>query len=198
MKALWLLSPLCSLTLLVAEAAEPPVSLAEDRALAKQLSTTLKAELTAALQVSPEDAIAVCSERAPAIAKTLGGREGVKVGRTALRVRNPDNRPLDWQREVLRDFARRARAGEKLDTLEYSAAAGEGEFAEHRYMKAIAMEPLCLTCHGAQLASSIKEAIDKRYPNDEATGFAVGELRGAVYVIRRPARDTGGTTALAP
>lgn len=187
--ALWSLSMM---------AAAEPGSLAEDRALAKQLSTTLKSELSAAMQVSPERAIEVCSERATAIAKTLGAREGVKVGRTALRVRNPENRPLDWQRDVLNDFARRARAGEKLETLEYSAAGGEGDFAEHRYMKAIAMEPLCLTCHGPQLASPIKAAIAKRYPNDEATGFAVGELRGAVYVIRGRQPEASGTSALAP
>jgi hypothetical protein len=50
-------------------------------------------------------------------------------------------------------------------------------------MRAIPMEPLCTTCHGKTLAPDVAAAIAKAYPNDQATGFEPGQLRGAVSVV---------------
>lgn len=158
---------------------------AVDRDLAKQLGMQLKSALATALQISPESAIAVCNERAPQITAGIGAAHDVAIGRTALRVRNPANRPTAWQQEVLNDFQRRAAAGEPIATLEYSAVVGDGDRAEHHYMKAIPTEPLCVTCHGQNLSPSLQRAIAAQYPEDAATGFNVGDLRGAVYVVRR-------------
>lgn len=157
---------------------------AADRAMAGALAQALKMELQAALRESPEAAIAVCHERAPQISSRIGAEHGVRIGRTALRVRNPDNEPLPWQREVLEDFARRQAAGEPLASMEYSASVELGARTEHRYMKAIVTEPLCVTCHGSRIDPALQRAIVAKYPNDAATGFEVGDLRGAVYVVR--------------
>jgi hypothetical protein len=108
----------------------------------------------------------------------------VKIGRTALKVRNPSNAPTEWQRAVLLDFQNRAASGEAIASLEYSTIVQVNGAIEHRYMKAIAVEPLCVTCHGIQIAPALKNAIRAEYPADMATGFSVGELRGAVYVVR--------------
>lgn len=156
-----------------------------DRKLAMQLAMQLKSELTKALQVSPQSAIEVCNERAPQIAGAIGAANDVKIGRTSVRVRNPANQPRAWQRVVLEDFGKRAAAGEPLANIEYSAVVRENGIAERRYMKAIATEPLCIACHGQQLEPALERAIAAKYPTDAATGFSVGELRGAVYVVRR-------------
>ena len=160
----------------------------EDRAKARQLGMELKAALTAALQGSPESAIAVCNERAPQIAAKLTREGQVEVGRTALRVRNPANQPSEWQRAVLLDFQNRQKSGESLAAMEHWSTVTRGDFVEHRYMKAIALEPLCVTCHGSQLSPALRDAIRAKYPADAATGFNVGDLRGAVYVVRREPR----------
>jgi len=161
-----------------------------DRQLVKQLATELKTALSTALQTSPESAIGVCNERAPQIAGKIAQEHGVQIGRTALKVRNPANAPTEWQRGVLLDFQNRLASGEALASMEYSATIQGKEFIERRYMKAIPTEPLCVTCHGTQLAPSLKQAIANKYPRDQATGFSVGELRGAVYVVRREGRAT--------
>jgi hypothetical protein len=170
----------CGMSALAAE--EPSAS---DRQLAGELAKELKGALTQALQVSPENAIAVCNERAPQIAARIGKAHDVQIGRTSLRVRNPANRPTAWQEAVLNDFARRAAAGEPIAAMEYSATVQQDGIAEHRYMKAIPTEPLCIVCHGQQLAPTLQQAIVAKYPSDAATGFDVGDLRGAVYVVRR-------------
>ena len=50
-------------------------------------------------------------------------------------------------------------------------------------MRAIPTEALCLTCHGETLAPELAAAIAREYPNDQATGFKLGELRGAFRVV---------------
>ncbi len=165
-----------------------------DLALIKQLAGELKAELTKALQVSPEHAIEVCNIRAPEIAAKIAPEsEGIEIGRTSLRVRNPANAPNDWQREVLESFQRRHDSGEAAGSLEYSVVVKTDGYIERRYMRAIETEPLCVTCHGRQLAPTIEQTIAKKYPNDAATGFDVGDLRGAIYVVRHFG-DTIGET----
>lgn len=166
----------------------PPDRVAASREKAKQLATELKAALTGAMQQSPEAAIAVCNERAPQIARSIAQTHDVQIGRTALRVRNTGNEPNDWQRKVLLEFQQRAVKGESLATMEYTASVTTRDDVEHRYMKAIPLEPLCATCHGAQIAPSLQQAINATYPYDQATGFNVGELRGAVYVVSRVAK----------
>jgi cytochrome c553 len=173
---------LLSLATLSANAAEPNPA---DRELAKRLATELKGALSSALQTSPEHAIAVCNEQAPQIAAKIATDANVQIGRTALKLRNPKNAPSEWQRAVLLDFQNRLKSGEAIGALEYSAAVKTGAQTEHRYMKAIPTEPLCLTCHGKQLTPSLQQAIRAKYPNDAATGFDVGDIRGAVYVVRR-------------
>jgi hypothetical protein len=163
-------------------AAEPNSA---DRELAKQLATELKGALSTALQTSPEHAIAVCNEQAPKIAAKVATEANVQIGRTSLKLRNPKNAPSEWQRAVLLDFQNRLKAGEAVGALEYSATVKAGAKTEHRYMKAIPTEPLCLTCHGKQLTPSLQQAIRAKYPNDAATGFNAGDIRGAVYVVRR-------------
>jgi hypothetical protein len=58
------------------------------------------------------------------------------------------------------------------------------------YMQAIVTQPLCVACHGTALAPDVASALARLYPSDRATGFAVGDLRGA-FVVRWPASHAG-------
>jgi hypothetical protein len=53
---------------------------------------------------------------------------------------------------------------------------------QHIYFSPIVIRNrLCLNCHGkpkANIKSKTMKAIEKHYPNDEATGFELNELRG--------------------
>ncbi|HLS82438.1 MAG TPA: DUF3365 domain-containing protein [Steroidobacter sp.] len=173
------------------QAAEPPApSVQESRQIARTLAGELKEALTAALAESPDTAVAVCKERAPEIAARLSARHGASVGRTALRVRNPDNAPEQWQRETLEDFQRRIASGEDPAGIELWTAVRDGDVVEHRYMRPIVMEGMCTVCHGESISADVQRSIREHYPEDAATGFRPGELRGAVYVVKEaPAMD---------
>lgn len=48
------------------------------------------------------------------------------------------------------------------------------------------LQPMCLTCHGADLAPDVQAAIAERYPDDRATGYRTGELRGVIWAELPP------------
>ena len=161
-----------------------PDWLAKSRVLTQQLGTELKGELSRALAGGgPAAAIDICRTRAPEIAARLSRESGAVVSRTALRVRNPANAPGDLERAVLEQFAADLASGHAEMPLEAAVDLNRGGRIEHLYMRAIPMEALCTTCHGATLAPDIAAAIAKAYPLDQGTGFATGELRGAFKVL---------------
>ena len=153
----------------------------EAAAAASSLGAALKTELETALQKGgPVAALGVCRLKAPDIAARISADSNLDVRRTSLKPRNPLNAPNAWQVDVLRTFESRKAAGEDPSALSYSALA-EGEF---RYMKAIPTAPVCLACHGEVLAPEVSAKLAELYPHDQATGFRLGDLRGAFAIVK--------------
>lgn len=160
------------------EAAYDDARVADGRARSQALGQQLQQRLKSAMQEGgPLQAVAACQVDAPGIAERAGA-PGVRVGRTALKVRNPANVADAESARVLRDFERRLAEGEDPAGLESLRSNG----SRYRYMKAIVTQPMCETCHGARLAPEVQAAIRERYPNDQATGYVAGSLRGAFIV----------------
>ena len=176
-----LLSPLLAHA---ADEAMWPEWVGKSRELSTQLGKELKAELGAAIEKGgPVAAIDVCRSRAPAIAARLSAESGARVGRTALRVRNAGNAPDDLERAVLEQFAGDLASGRVVGPLEAAFEIKREGGIERHYLRAIPTEALCLTCHGETLAPELTAAIARDYPGDQATGFKLGELRGAFRVV---------------
>jgi hypothetical protein len=163
--------------------------LSQSRQTANELVQRLGKELRAELSKSgPEGAIEVCKRVAPEIAGELSRQTGARTARVSLRTRNPMlGTPDAWEQTVLTQFDQRAAAGEKPDGLEQAATVEEPQGRFYRYMKAIPVQPLCLACHGtdATIPDAVKARLKADYPHDRATGYAVGQIRGAV-TIKRP------------
>ena len=169
----------------------PEERLAASRAAAGQLIQQLGAELRKELEAGgPAQAIGVCRSVAPEIAGKLSRQMGARVARVSLKTRNPLlGTPDAWEQQVLADFDRRAAAGEKPEALEVSEVLAEPAGRYFRYMKAIPVQPLCLTCHGAPeaVAVEVRDRIAREYPHDRALGYSAGQIRGAVTVKQRVA-----------
>jgi len=179
-----ILSPV---TLTTAEPVPETAWIEQSRQLTMQLGGQLKGELTKAIaDGGPIAAINVCYMRAPEIAAQLSKSSGARVGRTALRVRNPSNAPDGLERSVLEQFATDLGSGPIDRPLEAVFEIRRGDALERRYMRAIPTDALCLTCHGKTLAPELAAAIAQNYPGDQGTGFELGQLRGAFSVIWPP------------
>lgn len=146
------------------------------KGFAGQLQATLKQGMESQ---GPVHAIGLCNTEAPHIAEAAS-QNGWQVGRTSLKVRNPANQPDDWERQVLQQFEQRARAGEDPLTLDASRL-DDGEF---RYMKAIPAAAVCLACHGSELSAPVAARLAELYPQDQARGYQLGDLRGA-FTLRK-------------
>jgi mono/diheme cytochrome c family protein len=85
---------------------------------------------------------------------------------------------------VLLGYLTRSLAGQSFDEMEtLRLVERDGETYVH-YMRAIPTLDACLTCHGSDLAPEVAAKIAEVYPGDEATGFEVGDLRGAFSLLR--------------
>ncbi|MBI5899906.1 MAG: DUF3365 domain-containing protein [Rhodocyclales bacterium] len=169
-------------------------ALADDSALIAETKKTALAIPPKLLQMLQEEidkgdyhgAIAACNDKAPKMAATASQNTGWAIRRVSLKNRNPKAVPDAWERAALEDFDRRRATGEPGATLEKAEIVSEGEKRVLRYMKALPTQGLCLNCHGAEdkLAPAVKVRLTELYPNDKATGYSEGQIRGALTVKR--------------
>jgi len=155
------------------------------------MQTLGRAMKTEMKQNGPVAAIKVCSEMSPTIAGEISREKGWKVTRVGTRVRNPMLAMPDvWEQKVLASFQARADKGESFQNMTYSEWVDEPNGKAFRFMKAIGVKPVCLTCHGSpsDIPAPVKKILSERYPHDQATGYKKGELRGAVS-IKQPAKQ---------
>jgi hypothetical protein len=156
------------------------------RGIAMEFMSALKAELMKAMkEEGPVNAIKVCKNRAPEIAGQKSRATGWRVARTSYKVRNPANAPDGWERRVLESFEARRARGEHVKTLEHGEIVTENGKRFFRYMKAIQTRGICLRCHGTNIDSAVSTALREFYPQDKATGFNLGDIRGA-FTITQP------------
>ena len=132
----------------------------------------LKSALVEGMQAGPVEAINVCSIEAPSISAALSV-DGIVMGRSSHKLRNPDNAPPRWLAGHLDRFAAGKQQGPLVLELE------DGRYG---YAEPIATQGMCLLCHGENLAPEIATRISEAYPEDMATGFREGDIRGVFWV----------------
>lgn len=137
-----------------------------------KLFQSLLGELTKSMgDKGPAASISVCKTRAPEIATAVSDETGVRIGRTSFKLRNGNNSAPDWAAGYVKDRVEKetvvALPNDKLGVL-----------------LPIRLQATCTLCHGTgdQLMPDVKAAITSNYPKDQATGFAVGDLRGYFWV----------------
>ncbi len=154
----------------------PPQAVAAVERLREELGRALRE----ALAQGPEQAIEVCRVEAPRIAAGVAGPR-LSVGRTSQRLRNPGNAPADWMLPLLEEFRASPHRPGAFRTVDLGPR-GTG------YVEPIYLQPLCATCHGENVDPALLARIREQYPNDRATGFRVGELRGLFWAVAAPAQ----------
>jgi hypothetical protein len=149
----------------------------------------LQSNLGAAMQKGgPSYAVEFCAGEALAltdsVARQFGG--GTSIKRVSDNHRNPVNAPDAAEVRALRHFQ---------DALEESGSLPEDWIqqtasGELRYYRPLVIAEPCLACHGdaESIDPAVAEAIAARYPDDRATGYEVGDLRGVVRVTVSPER----------
>lgn len=111
---------------------------------------------------------------APKLAASISEREGFALGRSSHRLRNSESAQVEPIRAYLERYAK---AGEQAPV--------EASHDDRSWVviAPIVTPPLCLTCHGdpATFSPELKQALKESYPDDRATGFSAGDLRGVFW-----------------
>jgi len=178
---------LCLATLAsgVSAGSDEAAELDQARKATAAFAGALKSELVSAMQSGgPIEAIDVCNTRAGLISEEVSLEQGMTLSRVSVRNRNPGNAPNEWQAAVLESFEARKEAGEAPGALAWHEIADTGNGKEFRFMKAIPTGAVCLACHGETLAPPVAEKLAELYPEDKATGYSEGDLRGAFVVTK--------------
>ncbi len=158
---------------------------AEAKKITKDFVGSLKGELKKAMQAGgPVNALSVCHTKAIPITNEVASRHGVQLSRVSLKNRNPNNAPTDWQKPVLGEFDARAANGEDPKTMAFATLVEVDGKKQFRFMKAMPVGKVCLNCHGAELEPEVRAKLDELYPDDKATGYSLGQVRGAVVIVK--------------
>jgi len=127
-------------------------------------------------------AVRVCSELAQEITLQFNAQTGHDVRRISLKYRNPKNVPDAYEQRKLEEF--NILNQKKELSNEYFEMIEEQGKKYLRYLRPLIVSPLCITCHGPKenIPQEVKAILAERYPDDRATGFLVGDVRGAITV----------------
>lgn len=157
-------------------------------AKAKNIVKTFVGEVKPMLQShmkerGPAGAVEGCAADAPEIADRISEETGWEVGRVSLKPRNVDRgMPDAWETATLMQLEKKRRDGAEASELNH----GEWVEGRYRYMQAQVVEGVCLNCHGESLDPDVQSTIAEYYPRDSATGFSLGDIRGAVTLESPP------------
>lgn len=141
------------------------------------LQGRLGARLAAALQEGgPAAAVAVCRVDAPRLTAEIGREQGVSIGRTSDRLRNPRNGAPAWARDLVAASAGRRSADVRPVAVDLGDRIG--------LLRPIVVAQACTRCHGPTegIAPEVKEQLARDYPDDRAIGYAAGDHRGFFWV----------------
>ena len=156
------------------------------KAAIKEFAGALQTELKTAMKAGgPIAAIGVCNTQAMPITAQVSADRGMALSRVSLKYRNPTNAANDWQSAVLEDFEQKKLAGKDITKLAWSETVKVDDGQEFRFMKAVPTGEVCLKCHGTQIAPEVSQILVSLYPEDRATGYKEGDIRGTFVVTRK-------------
>jgi hypothetical protein len=141
---------------------------------------TLRTALTNAIgQKGFTGALQYCNVQALPITSLYASHD-ITINRVSDKNRNPANAlseldKLQWEKFKI--------AFEKKDSLRAAIVDNKEDI---HYYKPILMQGMCLSCHGTpdkEISKELLTQISTLYPEDKATGYKTGDLRGMWHVL---------------
>lgn len=131
-------------------------------------------------KIQEEGALAAmefCSVQALPLTDSVSAAQGVGIQRLATRYRNPANAANAEEQHIIADWEAAVARGDK-PMPQFKEVDDRIDW----YGAITIPHPRCLDCHGllseGDIFPEVLEAINKRYPNDKAVNFELGDVRG--------------------
>lgn len=163
-----------------------PATLQPALARAEQGMNALQASLLARLREQmaaggPSSAVTVCRDEAPAITARVAREQGIALGRTSHRLRNPGNAAPPWAAALVAQAAGTKAGTHSVRVFDLGDRVG--------VVRPIGVVEMCASCHGqpASIPAPVRDVLAGAYPGDAAVGFAPGDLRGWIWAeVKKP------------
>ena len=136
-------------------------------ALGKTLKQKLQTE-------GPVVAIDYCSQKAMPITRDYADKHSIQIKRITTRFRNPQGGLTEDEEAILKLMEKDSEDGQ----LKPLYRKGDSVY------QPLLIEAACLICHGENVAPPVLEALNARYPRDQARGYKLGQVRGAIAISR--------------
>jgi hypothetical protein len=123
-----------------------------------------------------QEAIPFCNAMALPLTEEIEKKYDVTIKRTSLFIRNEANKPNDAEIIILNQYKKSFANKEALEPIIHV----DNSDNPHFYAP-IVLQKKCLACHGTfgkEITVQTDSIIKSYYPNDKATGFKEGDLRG--------------------
>jgi cytochrome c551/c552 len=154
------------------------------RKYALSTKQALGSKLMAAVQeFGPAGAVDFCNIHAMPITDSISTIHAATIRRVSDRPRNPANRANAEEAAYIEALKSAKSKGEELPPL----ISEKGTSVTAYY--AIETNDMCLKCHGSgdiHVAPETQKAIAERYPDDQAIGYDVNQIRGLFVVEMAP------------
>jgi hypothetical protein len=162
------------------------------RAIASQAFALLSTNLAQAIAARGiTNALPYCSERAYPLTELVAATNQVRLRRITHKPRNPTNEVAAGELAILRGFQLALGRGEQPKPVVQARGTETVLF----YSPIVITNPLCLQCHGVMgqdIPPATAALLRELYPQDQATGFQLGDLRGGWRVdFDRAALEAG-------
>ena len=164
------------------------LALERGKAVAAEAFSLLSSNLQGALATGGvTNALPYCSLAASPLTASVAERQGVELRRVTHKPRNPAGKADQVESAVLENWRAELQSGKAPDPVVTNLGPGRVTFLG----PIVINTPLCLKCHGepgADIAAPDLALIKKTFPQDQAVGFKLGDLRGA-WRIDIPVRE---------
>ena len=149
--------------------------------------TGLKAVLKRNIKIGgPIKGVTVCADTASDLTDMFSDAIELKVKRVSFKNRNPNNVPDEIEAKVLHKYEALLKKNKLTSGTETFGKYNLNGKEILRYMKPIIIEKKCLVCHGNKktIPKNVSKFLKIKYPNDKATNYSVGELRGVISITK--------------
>lgn len=157
-------------------------ALQRGKAITAETFSLLSSNLQATIKTSGvSNALPFCSLAASPLTAGMADKHGVTIRRVTHKARNPADKAGALEMVILRSFEAALATGNSPNPpppLVTNFTASTASF----FAPIVLNNELCLKCHGEPGKDITPEnlaIIQRLYPQDEATGFKLGDLRGA-------------------
>lgn len=132
-----------------------------------------------------EAALAFCNEKAYPLTDSMATKYNAHIKRVSDKPRNPSNKANGIELKHIAAFKKQVAANAKINPV----VAQEKDSVAFYYP--IVTNDMCLKCHGdlkADIGPKVAALLSELYPEDQATGYDVNEVRG-IWSIKFPVKE---------